>query len=145
MMNLPTTDETFIEKLIPQREPIVMVDELIFYSETELKSAMTVREHNIFYKNKKLLEGGIIEHMAQSVALHTGYKYYINNLAAPIGYIGSIKNIEISFYPKLDDKLITSLQILNEFAGVTMVEITTVVNNKLLAKGEMKTIIAPDQ
>ena len=37
------------------------------------------------------VESGIIEHMAQSVALHTGYQFYLRKEQAPTGYIGSIK------------------------------------------------------
>jgi len=92
--------------------------------------------------NEYMQEPGIIEHMAQAVALHTGYAYYLKDKAAPTGYIGSIKKIEIMQLPKVGDQLITRAQILHEFMGVTLVELTTTCNDIVIATGQMKTVLA---
>lgn len=132
----------FVEVLIPQKSPFVMVDTLYNYTEEGLVSGLKVGNTNIFYDNGQLNESGLIEHMAQSVALHTGYQYYLKNEPAPTGYIGSIKEIAISELPKLDDSIQTTVTILHEFAGITLVDITTNLNGKLIASGQMKTILA---
>ncbi|MBW4362077.1 hypothetical protein [Flavobacterium taihuense] len=135
-------DKAFVETLIPQRFPFVMVDKLYSYSETELVSGFTIQNHTIFFENDSLAEPGLIEHMAQSVALHTGYQFYLRNEQAPTGYIGSIKNIEILKLPKLHEEIRTKVSILQEFAGITLVDVVTTLNDVEIAKGQLKTVLA---
>ena len=80
--------------------------------------------------------------MAQSVALHTGYQFYLKQEPAPTGYIGSIKEIKINTLPKLGDEIQTTVTILQEFAGITLVDIVTTLEDQQIANGQMKTILA---
>ncbi len=134
------TDKTFVESLIPQKKPFIMVDKLIFFSEEKVVSGLTVSEENIFSKNNTFTAPGVIEHMAQTVALYTGYQYFLKNLPAPTGYIGAIKKVEIFQLPKMLDELVTSVKIL--IMGVTLVQIDTICDGTVIAKSEMKTVIA---
>ena len=143
-MNLPIHDFETIKSFIPQREPIVMVDVLYDYDDRKVWGGLTVKTENVFYMNGLLNEPGLIEHMAQTVALHTGYRYYLKNEPAPTGYIGSIKSIEINRLPKLGEKIMTSVEILQEVMGVTLVQIVSKVNDEIISFGEMKTVLAPE-
>ncbi len=136
------TDKVFVESLIPQKKPFIMVDKLIFFSEEKVVSGLTVSEENIFSKNNTFTAPGVMEHMAQTVALFTGYQYFLKNLPAPTGYIGAIKKVEIFQLPKMSDELVTSVIILHEIMGVTLVQIDTVCDGIVIAKSEMKTVIA---
>jgi len=136
------TDKRFVESLIPQKKPFIMVDKLIFFSEEKVVSGLTVSEENIFSKNNTFTAPGVMEHMAQTVALFTGYQYFLKNLPAPTGYIGAIKKVEIFQLPKMSDELVTSVIILHEIMGVTLVQIDTVCDGIVIAKSEMKTVIA---
>ena len=60
-------DKDFVQTLLPQRFPFVMVDSLYDYSETTLVSGFTIQNETIFFQNGNFIESGIIEHMAQSV------------------------------------------------------------------------------
>ncbi|AUP79599.1 hypothetical protein [Flavivirga eckloniae] len=134
---------TNIEHLIPQKAPFVMVDSLLGFSDTNVISSLRVLETNIFFENKVLSESGLVENMAQTVALHTGYDYFLKGSPAPTGYIGSIKKIEISMLPQLNETIKTEAHILHEFMGVTLVEITVLSSkNETIASGIMKTVIA---
>ncbi len=135
-------DKESVQNLIPQKAPFVMVDELLDYSEELIHSRFTVNRDNIFVYDKYFIESGIIEHMAQTVALHTGYQFFLLNKPAPTGYIGSIKNIVITRLPKLNEVLETTVSILQEFMGITLVEITVKIKNELIANGQMKTVLA---
>ncbi|WHT40793.1 hypothetical protein QNH98_09870 [Myroides sp. mNGS23_01] len=128
--------------LIPQRAPIVMVDALYQFGDDFIEAGLSIQRDNLCVANEYMQEPGIIEHMAQAVALHTGYAYYLKDKAAPTGYIGSIKKIEITQLPKVGDQLITRAQILHEFMGVTLVELTTTCNDIIIATGQMKTVLA---
>ena len=128
--------------LIPQRAPIVMVDALYQFGDDFIEAGLSIQRDNLCVADEYMQELGIIEHMAQAVALHTGYAYYLKDKAAPTGYIGSIKKIEITQLPKVGDQLITRAQILHEFMGVTLVELTTTCNDIIIATGQMKTVLA---
>ncbi len=142
MDNLPIIDSQKVQALIPQKKPFVMVDMLLDFKENEIEAALTVSDDNLFCNDGLFLESGIVEHMAQTVALYTGYQYHIKNQEAPTGYIGSIKYVEINQLPKLGEQLVTKANVLQEFMGVTLVEIETKVNNEVIAKAQMKTVLA---
>lgn len=140
--SFPITDNKLIESFIPQRNPIVMVDKLIEYSENKIIGGLQVSESNIFVENNILKEPGLIEHMAQTVALHTGFQFFLKNQKAPTGYIGSIKKIAIERLPLVNEQITTEVTIIQEFLGVTLVEIVSRCNNEIISKGELKTVIA---
>jgi len=138
---LPTTDKDFVESLIPQRYPFVMVHELTEFSEDRLISGFEIKQDNIFVQDGIFQASGLIEHQAQSVALHTGYKYYLLGKEAPTGYIGAIKSFEADALPKTGDQLISEVTILNEVMGVTLVDIVTRLNDEIIARSQMKTAV----
>jgi predicted hotdog family 3-hydroxylacyl-ACP dehydratase len=138
---LPTSDQDFVGSLIPQRFPFVMVHELTEYSDDHLVSGFEIKEDNIFIQDGTFQASGLIEHQAQSVALHTGYKYYLLGKDAPTGYIGAIKSFEAETLPKTGDRLISEVSILNEIMGVTLVDIVTKLNGVIIAKSQMKTAV----
>ncbi|PXW13540.1 MULTISPECIES: hypothetical protein [unclassified Chryseobacterium] len=138
---LPTSDKDFVESLIPQRFPFVMVHELSEYSESHLLSGFEIKEDNLFIQDGQFQASGLIEHQAQSVALHTGYKYYLLGKDAPTGYIGAIKSFEAEILPKVGDHLKSEVTILNEVMGVTLVDIVTKLNGEVIAKSQMKTAV----
>jgi len=135
-------EKNAVENLLPQKFPFVMVDKMYSFTETSLISGLDIQKDNIFIDNNTFLEAGLIEHMAQSVALHTGYQFFLKNEKAPTGYIGSIKEIEIKKLPQVSNNIQSTVTILQEFAGITLVNIVTTLNNEEIAKGQMKTVLA---
>ena len=133
-------DKILIKKLIPQRDPMIMVDSLFYYDKTKVIGGLTINNSNLFVKDGFLNESGIIEHMAQTVALHTGYSFYINNLVAPEGYIGAISNVIITKLPMVNDKLKTEIKILKKFLKIVLVEGKTLLNNEVIMTATMKTV-----
>jgi len=136
------TDRSFVENLIPQKKPFVMVDKLLFFTSEKVVSGLTVSPENMFTNKNTFTAPGLIEHMAQTVALHTGYQYFLKNEPAPVGYIGAIKKIEINRLPTLSEELKTTAKILHEIMGVTLVQIQTECDGEIIAFSEMKTVIA---
>ena len=104
-------------------------------------SGFTIKEDNIFVSEGIFQASGLIEHQAQTVALHTGYKYFLLGKESPTGYIGAIKSVEVENLPKVGDQLISEATILNEMMGVTLVEIVTKINETVIAKSQMKTVV----
>lgn len=140
-ISLPTSDKNFVESLIPQKFPFVMVSGISEYSEEHLISCFEIKEDNIFVHDRVFQASGLIEHQAQSVALHTGYKFYLLGKEAPTGYIGAIKTFEAQNLPEIGDQLVSEVKIINEMMGVTLVEIVTKINDEVIAKSEMKTVV----
>lgn len=138
---LPTSDRNFVESLIPQRFPFVMVSSIEGYTEDQLISGLRIEQENIFVQNGVFQASGLIEHQAQSVALHTGYRYYLLGKEAPTGYIGAIKSFEAHALPKAGNMLRTEVKILNEIMGVTLVDAVTTLNDEVIASSQMKTVV----
>lgn len=136
------TDSNLLESLLPHKSPFIMVDKLLYYSETKIISGLKVPLKNLFVFENQFLAPGLIENMAQTVALHTGYKYYIAKKPAPVGYIGAIKKAEVFQLPKVDAELETTVEILHDIMGVTMVSSKVTCNGQVLAHSEMKTALA---
>lgn len=140
-VQLPITDSKIVENIIPQKFPFVMVGGLLSWNSENLKSEFLVEKDNILVHDGYFQASGVLEHQAQSVALHTGYHFFLKNETPPVGYIGAVKFFNIAFLPKIGDKIVTEVRILNEMMGVTLVSIESKVDGKLLATSEMKTVI----
>ena len=141
-ISFPITSAEILLKCIPQRSPIVMVDTLHAFNDNEVSAGLSIDTTGLFIKNNALQEPGLIEHMAQTVALHTGFGFYVKKQQAPMGYIGSIANLKINRLPIAGEKIHTTATILQEFAGITLVDIICQINNETIATAQMKTVIA---
>lgn len=139
---LNITDKAFVGNLIPQEAPFVMVDKLLHFEENKVVAGLTLTTENIFVNNNVFAASGVIEHMAQTVALYTGYQFYLKKEKAPVGYIGAIKMAEIIELPEVADDLVTTVNVLHDIMGVTLVEAETTCNGKIIARSEMKTVLA---
>ncbi len=142
LLEKPFLNKEEVMSLIPQKAPFVMVDSMSFYSEDKVVSGFSISEENIFVSNSLFTASGLIENMAQTVALHTGYQYFLKNEPAPTGYIGAIKKVEIIEFPKVKDSLKTTVFILHEIMGFTMVKSQVECNGRVIATSEMKTVLA---
>jgi len=142
ILDSPLTDKAFIGKLIPQKSPFVMVDALHYFSEDKIISGLTINKENLFSENNFFQAPGLIENMAQTIALHKGYDYYLKKLPAPIGYIGAMKKVEIFKLPEVDKQITTTVKILHDIMDVTLVSASIEYEGSVIAQGEMKTALA---
>lgn len=140
-IRLPITDKTMVESIIPQKKPFVMVDALLEFDETSLTSGFTVPEEHIFVQNNHFQASGVLEHQAQSVALHTGFGFFVKEEVPPVGYIGAVKTFEIKRLPTAGEQLESRVSIISEIMGVTLVKIVTTVSGEQIAHSEMKTVL----
>lgn len=139
----PITDLAFLKKLIPHREPLFLIDTLHYHDVNKLKSSLLVLANSLFVVNTHFSEAGILEHMAQSVALHTGYSGYLSDKSTREGYIGAIKNIEISQLPKVGETIVTEVSITYSVMDMTKVQIESKIEETVIATAEMSTILKP--
>jgi predicted hotdog family 3-hydroxylacyl-ACP dehydratase len=130
-----------IQSLIPHRPPFVMVDQLLSFTETTAHGGFTIKADNIFLENGEFKEPGLLENIAQTAAARAGYISKKENKPVPIGYIGSVKNLEIYSFPKAGDELITEITIENQIFDVTIISGKVSCNEKLLAQCQIKIFI----
>ena len=137
--------EINISELLPQQPPFIMVDKLLHSDSRTTKTALTVREDNIFYKNGVLSESGLIENIAQTCAARMGY---INRCSmsekseesqrVKVGVVGAIKNLVIEELPVLGETLTTTVEVTSELFSVMLVNAKIEIGEKTLASCEMK-------
>lgn len=145
LLKEPITDVGFIMKLLPHRAPMLMVDGLYYFSNDKTIATLTVLETNIFTEHNKLAESGLIEHMAQTAALMTGYKHTNKNLPVREGFIASIKNLKIEALPKINETISTEVKTTFEMTKMTNVALVSKQNGDVLATAEMTLVLKDDE
>lgn len=125
---------------IPQRPPVVMVDNFLECNETLIITTFKIPEDHIFVQNGQLTAAGIIENIAQTCATRIGWL----NRHEPIkvGMIGSVSNLEITSTPTIGDTLLTKVEIISEIFNATLVQAEIQCNGKQVAQCEMKVFLS---
>jgi predicted hotdog family 3-hydroxylacyl-ACP dehydratase len=136
--------ETYQKKIlnyIPQRDPFVMVDKIIYSDDKFTSSAFLVTENNIFVEEGFLKEPGLIENIAQTAAAGAGYAAFNESKPVLLGFIAAIKNLEINYFPKIGDELVTEIIIENQIFDITIITGRILCNQKSVAQCEIKIFI----
>ena len=133
-----------ITKLIPQREPMIMIDTLLSFSEKEVRTSFKINKENIFVQSGVLQEIALIENIAQTAAAGTGYSAYSKSESPKKGFIGAVKKFEVHSIPKVDDVIETKLIITAEVLNASIVEGEVYCNSELIAKAELKIFLLED-
>jgi len=135
-------DLSKILELIPQRLPMVMVDEHISTDEKLTITKFKIEQDSFFTENGILSEAGILENMAQSAATRLGYSFILKKSGnPPIGIIASMQDIEIFCYPKIEQEITTEVLFVDEIMGITLVNCETKIDDKIIAKCKMKILL----
>lgn len=111
-----------ISELIPQRDPIIMVDKITHSDDNLTVTSFKIREDNIFCSQGFLQESGLIENIAQTAAARAGYIRKEKELETIVGYIGGIKNLRINALPEDDAEIVTTVKVTNTVFNVTIVK-----------------------
>ena len=132
-----------IKNLIPQREPMIMVDAFYEATESEAETGLTIANNNLFCNDGLFTEPGLIEHIAQSASAFAGYKALLANKPAPTGFIGEVKKCRFHFLPRAGEELRTHIRILTEVLGVSLLTAETIVDGQTVVQCQMKIFITP--
>ncbi len=130
-----------IEMLLPQKPPFVMIDKLLSCSETTTTTGFSINEDNIFVENGIFKEPGLVENIAQTAAARAGYISKTENKPVLVGYIGSVRNLQVFSLPKTGSELITEITIENQIFDVTLITGKITCNEQLIAQCNMKIFI----
>jgi predicted hotdog family 3-hydroxylacyl-ACP dehydratase len=132
-----------IQRLVQQRDPILMVDELLQADGQEAITRFSVCEGNIFLAaDGRMEETGLLEHIAQSASALAGYRaLQAGATEPPRGFIGEIKKFRCLARPAVGDLLTTHITLGAEVEGVTLLTGETRVGDTLMATTQMKIFI----
>ena len=138
-------------RFIPQRPPIVVVHGLTTHSESNSTSVFYVEDGHLFVRDGYLLESGIMENIAQTSALRSGYHFAAkmdlsgDSKKPPIGFIGALKNFKIEQLPKVGQTLETTVTVLHELMGMQVIDAQVNVEGQVIATSEMKIFLSEEE
>ena len=129
-----------IKRLIPQREPFIMVDEIEATDGTHAVSALDVSSDNYFMlPDGTISETGVIEYIAQSCSALMGCLALDQHLAnPPVGLIGEVKHFECQRRPQAGEKVRTTIEFGFTFGNVTIATGESRVDDEPIAKAQLK-------
>ena len=140
-MNLNRIEHLDISELIPQKAPFVMLDNLVDVQDNSATSSFKILEDNLFIKDGRFQESGLIENMAQTAAAMSGYKNKLSGKDAEIGFLGAIKNLLVYKLPEVNTSLITEVTLENQVMNVDLIKGLIRQGDKLVAECEMKVFL----
>ena len=128
-----------IHELLPQQEPFVMVSRLVHFDDVRTICEMDINADNIFVEDGHLNASGMIENIAQTCAARIGYvNKYILKKAVQIGFIGAIRNLEVTDLPEVGQQITTIVDVIEEVFGMTLASAVIKQGNRTLVTTEMK-------
>ena len=130
-----------IAQYIPQREPFIMLDKIIYWSEDTLVSELKVRENNIFIAKNKISESGLLENIAQTAAAKVGYECSLENVPVPLGYIASFNKVNVFDQASVGDEIITTINVLKDVLNITIVNGKCQIGERKILECEMRILI----
>lgn len=134
-----------IHELLPQREPFVMVDKLVYFDEKTTTTSFLVREDNLFVENGRLNACALAENIAQTCATRLGYvNKYILKRGIQIGFIGAVKDMKVIDTPVVGDVLTTTIHVLEQIMGLTLVTAVIRIGDRVVTTAEMKIALADE-
>ena len=135
-----------IRELLPQQPPFVMVDKLMHFDETVTTTTFEVRADNIFVDDGTLNACALAENIAQTCATRLGFvNKYILKRAIQLGFIGSIRNMQVMRTPSVGEKLTTTITVREQIMGLTLVDATILVEEETIVTAEMKIALSDQE
>lgn len=134
-------EEYNILDLIPQRQPMVLIDQLISVGEKSAIGRLFIRESNVFCENGFLQEGGLIEFIAQTAAAYEGYRQLSLQEDVRPGFIGAIKNLSVHSLPEINTEIKSEIIVDSELLGYTLITGKIFQNNTVVAECEMRILV----
>lgn len=129
---------TDITRYIPQRDPIIMVHNLLEASDAHAITQLELSADNVFVTNGLFSESGLVENIAQTAAVHVGYQCLKKGVPIPIGYIAAIRDLKIGSLPEQNKVITTTVRIVNKVLDVTVAEGKVELEGEVLCSCEMR-------
>lgn len=135
-----------ILKYIPQRPPMLMVDEMTEADATTAVTTFQVRADNPFVEDDgTLAECAVIENLAQSASALAGKRALdAGATKAPTGYIGEVKKFSCQKRPRVGQTLTTTVKWGLQLGDITIVNVFSQADGEPIATTQMKVYMSKD-
>ncbi|ROH98605.1 ABC transporter permease [Chryseobacterium sp. G0240] len=132
-----------IHNFLPHREPMLMADYILELTQEKVVTSFDIKEDNIFVHNNEFVEAGLIENLAQTCSSILGQSFFENPEADTkvIGFITSIKKIEVFALPKAGHTIISRAELVSQFENICKIFCETFHNDQLLIRADINLFI----
>lgn len=148
-MNKPTEEalrKIDIHELLPQQDPFVMIDRLIYFDKIRTATELVIKEDNLFCENGELTASGLIENVAQTCAARIGYvNKYILQKGIQIGFIGAIRNFEILKLPPVGKTITTTVDVEEEVFNMILATASVKCEGQVIADTSIKIAVREEE
>jgi predicted hotdog family 3-hydroxylacyl-ACP dehydratase len=142
-MIIMLVDKNVIKNYIPQREPFIMIDNLLSVNETTFTSTFEIIPENIFLSKGILSEAALVENIAQTCAAGFGYLgTQSGETESRLGFIGAVSKLEVLAESKVNDCIDTTVTVLNRFENIYLIEGVATSSGTELLRCQMKIVRA---
>ncbi len=131
-------DKEEILKMIPQAQPMVMIDRLIHNDHNSTESGLKIISDNVFCSNGRFSASGLTENIAQTAAVRGGYTAMQENRTVNIGFIGAVKKLRVYELPSVGDEITTRIEVKNRVLNFSMISGQIFCRGKLMAECDMR-------
>jgi predicted hotdog family 3-hydroxylacyl-ACP dehydratase len=118
-----------ILSFIPQRPPFVFIDTVEDVNHSLARTRFTIPANCPLVAENILPLSGLMENAAQTCATRAGDK---------IGYIGAIKQMQVTRFPHVGETLTTEAVVVQEVLNISLMECTTRIGDELIATTTLK-------
>lgn len=125
-----------IDTYIPQRPPFVFIDTVLTVDVEQAVTGFTIPADCPLVTDSVLPLSGLMENAAQTCAVRAG-----QGAGNKIGYIGAVKQMEVTRFPHVGETLTTRATLIQEVLNISLVECETRIHNELIATATLKLAI----
>ncbi len=130
-----------ITNYIPQRDPFISVHDVLEATDEFAETQFEVLPESIFVTNGLFREPGLLENIAQTAAAQMGFVCKKKGVPLPLGYIASIKNLNVFSLPSVGSMLTTSIQVTNHVLNVILLEGVVRLKGAIVCQCEMRIFV----
>jgi predicted hotdog family 3-hydroxylacyl-ACP dehydratase len=133
-----------IERLLPQRPPMLLLDRLLSCTPSEGTADTLVAPGNLFrLPDDTLHAAAFFELMAQAYAAVHGYQNQLAGKPVSIGYLAGITRAAVHGAARVGDRLLVSVRQTALVQPFIRAEARIVRNGETLAEGELTLFVPP--
>ena len=131
-------NKTEITNYIPQRDPFIMIDNLVNASGDEFETDFCILPSNIFVENGLLREFALVENIAQSSSAGLAFTKISTGLND--GFIGAISKLRLYDLPPVNETLTTIVKLVARFENMFLLKGENLLNGGKLLECEIKLV-----
>ena len=133
-----------IERLLPQRPPMLLLDRLLSCTPTEGTADTLICPGNLFRLSDDTIHAAaLFELMAQAYAAVHGYQNQLAGKPVSIGYLAGITRAIVHGAARVGDRLVVSVRQTALFQPFVRAEARVVRDGEPLAEGELTLFVPP--